>query len=443
MRLRVIFSLILITALISFIVGIIFLINSAIEDTPRAATKIEFSAGDIARAKLLAEKYDPRNLKESEISSLSINNREINILTGYLVDRLRRSNLLFPQTTPLASEVILRPKRAEWIFTIGLPESFLGNYLNCSIFLAETKEKPIIDQITIGRIPLRDKWITPVHYLWDQLIRQLGLSNEFSLLLGVVKEVHFQTGEMTVVYEWKSEVAEKLVEKGRTLVISDQDRESIIAYNNHIAGITRGMKTTETSLIYFTKPVFDLAYQRSEKNGRPRAENRAAILVLTMFVNNRPVTSLSGNPMGKVLPLPKDFKATLYGRNDLSKHFMLSAAMTILADSELANMIGLLKEIEDLMGGSGFSFADLLADRAGVRFAELSMANEQQAKSVQLLMARVVRESEFMPSITGLKEGLMQKTFKQRYRDMDSKAFKAEKQEIEKRIDECSLYKVK
>ena len=92
------------------------------------------------------------------------------------------------------------------------------------------------------------------------------------------------------------------------------------------------------------------------------------------------------------------------------------------------------------MGGSGFSFVDLLADRAGVRFAELSTASDRKARWVQQKVGRSSTESVFMPRIGDLDEGMMQKKFKQRYRDVDSAAYRTEKQRIERRIDACTLY---
>jgi hypothetical protein len=442
MRIRVFLSLLLIT-FTSFVGGAVVLLTYAVDDQPRATSKIELTTDDIARAKFLLEKYDPRNLKEREISCLNVNNREAHILLSYMIDRLRRSNPIFPRVNPIACQVNILSETAELLFTIGLPANPFGAYFNLGLVFLETKEKPLIRQITIGRIPLNGRWMQPVLFLEEKLIQRLGLNQELALVLNVLKAVQFRPNELTLVYEWRSEVAQKLTEKGRSLFITDQDRENLIAYNNQIAVTAGSIKIKETPLIYFLKPVFELAQQRGKANGAPQAENRAAILALTMFVNNRPIMPLIGNHAGKTIPQPKEVKTTLSGRTDLPKHFMISAAMTALADSGLSNIVGLFKEIDDSIGGSGFSFVDLLADRAGVRFAELSIANTQKALGVQQTMARSMRESDFMPSISGLKEGLMQKTFKQRYRDLDSATFRAEKAEIERRIDACPLFQVK
>jgi hypothetical protein len=44
---------------------------------------------------------------------------------------------------------------------------------------------------------------------------------------------------------------------------------------------------------------------------------------------------------------------------------MLSAVIAATADSNLSALVGVFKEIEDSKGGTGFSFPDLAADKAG------------------------------------------------------------------------------
>ena len=48
----------------------------------------------------------------------------------------------------------------------------------------------------------------------------------------------------------------------------------------------------------------------------------------------------------------------------------------------LSDVIGLYKEIEDSRGGSGFSFNDIAADRAGTRFGEKAVASEDSARGI-------------------------------------------------------------
>ena len=60
---------------------------------------------------------------------------------------------------------------------------------------------------------------------------------------------------------------------------------------------------------------------------------------------------------------------TMRGRHDWAQHFAVSAALAVLIGPQNAEAAGVVKEISDSRGGSGFSFADLSADLAGIQFA--------------------------------------------------------------------------
>ena len=59
--------------------------------------------------------------------------------------------------------------------------------------------------------------------------------------------------------------------------------------------------------------------------------------------------------------------------------------------------------LDQLFGGaaivelnSGFSFTDIGADRTGVRFAELAVSSDENARKVQRIMGIGVKEDDFM-----------------------------------------------
>ena len=61
---------------------------------------------------------------------------------------------------------------------------------------------------------------------------------------------------------------------------------------------------------------------------------------------------------------------TVRNQRDKCQHFCVSCLLVALVNPEAAEAAGLLKEQQDMRpGGSGFSFADLAADFAGVAFA--------------------------------------------------------------------------
>ena len=60
---------------------------------------------------------------------------------------------------------------------------------------------------------------------------------------------------------------------------------------------------------------------------------------------------------------------TMHARRDLLRHFAVSAVLVVFVGPRGAEGAGILKELADARTGSGFSFADLSADLAGVVFA--------------------------------------------------------------------------
>ena len=95
--------------------------------------------------------------------------------------------------------------------------------------------------------------------------------------------------------------------------------------------------------------------------------------------------------------------------------------------------------MDDSRAGSGFSFADLLADRAGVSLAELALG--KNAGAVQKFMSEQLQEAGYMPGLDNLPEGLMELEFKSRYEDLDSANYALVNGEIERRIGNCPLHR--
>ncbi len=145
-------------------------------------------------------------------------------------------------------------------------------------------------------------------------------------------------------------------------------------------------------------------------------------------------------------------KPTMRGRHDTAQHFVVSAALVPLVGSEVAQSAGILKEIRDAQGGSGFSFADLSADLAGIAFARhlLSTAPpirvEQQPPSLaapastsdtRLSLADVAETftiERFMPDQCNLPEGLSWKAFLDHYGSTTDPRFQRQVEAIQKRI---------
>jgi hypothetical protein len=134
----------------------------------------------------------------------------------------------------------------------------------------------------------------------------------------------------------------------------------------------------------------------------------------------------------KVIGLP-----TMRGRHDLNQHFVVSGALTALAGATAAEKAGLLKELLDSRTDSGFSFADLSADLAGVTFAQRLF--DEPARLARVAKGFTVADYLIPPK--GLPEDLSQKEFARRYGSLIDERFLKLYEEIRQRVQALPGYK--
>lgn len=197
------------------------------------------------------------------------------------------------------------------------------------------------------------------------------------------------------------------------------------------------------SLISYLQVLLREANQRSQaKPELAVQENQAVILALAQLLGGRNlqllVNEVKTNPQGKTP------RVTLARRPDLQQHFIYSATLHVLGSQRLSSAVGEAKELLDsLQGGSGFSFVDLLADRAGIRFAKLAVASPESARAVQKFFTDSNRtEQELFPSKNRLPEGLPQEIFEQQYQSIDSAVYQQMVAEIDRRLNALPFYQL-
>tara|TARA_Y100000589_G_scaffold247007_1_gene234935 strand:+ start:1732 stop:3024 length:1293 start_codon:yes stop_codon:yes gene_type:complete len=171
--------------------------------------------------------------------------------------------------------------------------------------------------------------------------------------------------------------------------------------------------------------------------------NQAALLSLAIYLGDHRISQL----VGASHPIPGDVAeprapAVLAQRNDLAKHFTISAAIQILSQQNMTLAIGEFKELMDrAMGGSGYSFVDLAADMSGMAFARVA-SDPSSAPQVQAMAEARLRERDILPYIGGLPEGLSKAEFRRRYTEVDSPAYRKQVADIQQRIDNLALYQL-
>jgi hypothetical protein len=120
---------------------------------------------------------------------------------------------------------------------------------------------------------------------------------------------------------------------------------------------------------------------------------------------------------------------TMRGRNDLAKHFFVSVHLTALMGSEAARTAGLVKELRDAQVGSGFSFRDLAADRAGVLFATNVLTGRISLDDVAKFTV-----ADYLPPLDDLREDMDLESFTKSFGGTSDPRFLAEVSLIDGRI---------
>lgn len=200
-------------------------------------------------------------------------------------------------------------------------------------------------------------------------------------------------------------------------------------------------KGSSPELRSYLGPLFTLAQQRSAQ-GDAVVENQLALLTLAGYLGNwrfaQALDSAASATAKKNTPPPK---VLLAGRDDLRRHFVISVGLHLLTAQGLTAAIGELKELLDAgPGRSGFSFADLAADRAGSALAR-SASDPKQAQQLQRLLAASADEANFFPSLEGLPEDLSQHEFEARFGSVDSPSYLQLLQEIDRRLAQLPVHR--
>jgi len=201
----------------------------------------------------------------------------------------------------------------------------------------------------------------------------------------------------------------------------------------------------ENSFEAYIQSVFREAKNQNQyQNRNINEELSGAIVALTWFFgDNRFDRYIAGflSLTKEQIEVSKEARTRvkLLNRQDLRKHFLYSAYIQLIGSNSASYFVGELKELSDAISGTGFSFADLQADRAGTLFSHLATHSKE---SGELLVLRGLESSRvvLIPSIERLPEGLNQAKFERIYQHTASPEYVALVAEIDNRIWSLPLY---
>lgn len=426
-----IFRLFFILLILTIIGGPIAIVVMAVDKQPLIAKLGDINIRDLQRAKELAQRYDPRTMPADQITHVQATTDELNTL-------LKGGTGVFKQVATRV-QVSRFGVIAVMAFELPIEENPLGRFVNVRGVITPSNYGLRISRLAIGALEVPDWVIEPAMIF--VLDRALG-HGKGKEILSSIKSVAVRDDLVTIAFKPPPRLIEdiKLAAKNR---ITISDPKLVRIYFDEIYRIMEPLpRKGRVSMLQIMRPVFRLARERSARND-PVSENEAAILALSMVLGDPRFEQFVGEvrPPGNRSRLRSVSTIRLDGRHDFVQHFSISAGLTITGGDVAANIIGELKEVKDSEKKSGFSFTDIGADRTGVIFAKMAVSNNATARKFQDLLANALDERVFFPAFKDLPEGMPMSTFKQRYGDVNSPAYKRVIADIDSRINRLPIYR--
>lgn len=392
----------------------------ALQDRPAVAREPEVSVADVARAMRLLRQIDPRLSDAPGLREVALSRREVELL----LDQISR------RTAAAATRVTLQSGQARIRASVRAPAPFGAAWLNIDLTLRQTPGWPEVERLRLGALPLPgwvvERWL-PV---W---IERHGGAAEWRLARDIVQGLGFDDERLTLRYFWLPGTGARLLEA----LMPPADQERLRVYVEQLGRLPlRSAAGGPIPLVQVLAPAFALAAQRSADGGDAAQESRSAILALA-FVPF-PSQLVKVVPAARHWRLPPRWRLSLQRREDFALHFLVSAALAVEGGGPLSQAIGVFKEVLDAGDGSGFSFNDIAADRAGTRFALRAMA---EPLAMQRRVGAGIIDAELLPDVSDLPEYLRAAEFVRRYGGLGAPAYQRQLDDIDARLSALALYR--
>ena len=392
---------------------------------PSAPWPAEVRPEHIERAVTLFLQHDPRGMPPGSRDSLQIAPADADLALNYFARRFAHTS----------TRLTLGDGTARLQAVARLPANRLSDHLEAEIVLREEAGQPRITQLRIGHLEV-PVWLADVAH-GAGLAWLRDSSAGAARALDSLQQLELRPDGLAIAYVWRG----KLPGAGGLGLWSAAEQARIDAYTAVLvqAADAPGAGGATLPLQVLVAPVFQAAAQRSAAEGTSAvAENRAALVALAQFVNAEAMAALFTG----AAPLAATTRSiTLNGRVDTAQHFTVSAALAATAGAPVADAVGLYKELHDAQGGSGFSFNDLAADRAGTRLADRATAGEDAARRQQQALAVAAPAPVLLPVVDDLPENMQLAEFTRRFGGIDAPAALRLRADIERRLGALPVYR--
>lgn len=388
----------------------------ALDGKPLIERSETISQAAVNQARWLFHTNDPRRLQSGEARRTAIPAALLDEGINYLAGRSLHGR----------GALVLGEETAEIRISARVPLLPGERYLNLRATFHEGPGEPKIVAAAIGTLPIPASLL---ERLLTAAIQGAGYGPEWTLARQAVRELSFEPRFQRIVvsYVWES----ALLDRARSIAFKPDDLVRIRSAHSALAALFDHHAPGRPV------PLADILRATLDIDGADQYDNRrAALLVLGVYLAEKNIAALI--PEARDWPPLRPVAPMLAGRIDSAQHFVVSATLAAWAGEPVADAIGVYKEMADSRHGSGFSFADLAADRAGTRFGE---ALSRRDARLDALLKKDFTDREIIPQISDLPEAISAGEFQRRFGTTASPAYRQLTAEIERRLDTIPLYK--
>ncbi len=416
-----------ICALILIITSAI-LIHLAVDNQPRIERKVSITPEQIARAKHILDTHRSQ-LRPGTSATVRIQSDDLDIALNYLAHHFGQGR----------AKIMMEERSAQIQLSLPIPSEIIDGYFNLEATLNEANGLPELSSVRIGNLPIPD---ILTNLLVSQLLTWLQMSSpDIHVGLDAFRRLYLSRTGMAISYYWKGwEVDTTSYPSFSPPLFNRQELDRLSRYHHFLNEKNRERNQQNVSQPI---PLSEILTQimretvRYSSHGNVLEEFRAAILITAFHVIQVPLRLII--PEATSWSDPVRIRVTLDGRADLAMHFMASAAITAYTDTILSNAIGLYKELEDARSGSGFSFNDIIANRAGTCFVEKATTDQDSARRMRNMILSGISDTDLIPHWSDLPEHMSENTFKARFGGTDSPQYREMMDKIERRVASLKL----
>jgi uncharacterized protein YfiM (DUF2279 family) len=385
----------------------------ATDAKPSVKRSVQVNLADLDRGKAIVDALGLRRMKEGEVRQLVLSESDLDKGVNFLTHRSVSGSA---SVQIVLSQLIVRA-------SVPLPVPRVRRFVNIELALAPSDELMQPARLRIGKLSL------PAGFAGNFVRWSLARSpyaGNLAAARTMLNSAQISGQTLALRFTWRGAALEQAMNGSAGQGI---DEATLAAYRNRLNRSGNG------DFAVLLGEAFKLAQERS-KNHDPVAENRAALTVLAE-------RALGGRLISQRGMVKADRRAglKLAGRVDASQHFAFSAFLAATGGEGLSDLAGLYKELKDAQqGGSGFSFIDLAADRAGSRLGEACTRSRASALKMQSRLADVADANVFFPVVRDLPEFMQQAEFQRRFGGVGQPAYQRMVEQIEARIAGVPLY---